>query len=167
MSTRSLVRFAKREDGVSFSEHPEKVIVQIYKHYDGYPQGHPLELAKYLKDFKIVNGLGQDTNKVANGLGCLAAQYVAAFKMDAGDIYVEHPDTERDWIVKHFPWLKRKMILTHHKDLLIGDMLIDDSRWRGQPDFKGHWYWFNNEWNNRNWNACLKWIYKNKHEYGK
>ena len=37
MSTRSLVRFATREEGVSFSEHPERVEVQIYKHYDGYP----------------------------------------------------------------------------------------------------------------------------------
>ena len=96
MATRSLVRFAKREDGVSFSEHPEKVIVQIYKHYDGYPKGHPLEIAKYLKDFKIVNGLGAHDIRVANGLGCLAAQYVAAFKMEAGDIYIESLDT------KHF-----------------------------------------------------------------
>ena len=94
MSTRSLVRFAKREEGVSFSEHPERVEVQVYKHYDGYPSGHPTALAEFLKDFKIVNGLGQDTHKVANGLGCLAAQYVEAFKMDAGDIYVENPDTE-------------------------------------------------------------------------
>ena len=89
MATRSLVRFARREEGVSFSEHPEKIEVQIYKHYDGYPQGHPLELAKYLKDFKIVNGLGAHDIRVANGLGCLAAQYVAAFKMEAGDLYIE------------------------------------------------------------------------------
>ena len=94
MSTRSLVRFAKREEGVSFSEHPERVEVQVYKHYDGYPSGHPTALAEFLKDFKIVNGLGQDTHKVANGLGCLAAQYIAAFKMKPGDLYVENPDTE-------------------------------------------------------------------------
>ena len=94
MSTRSLVRFATREEGVSFSEHPERVEVQVYKHYDGYPSGHPMDLAEFLKDFKIVNGLGQDTRKVANGLGCLAAQYVAAFKMDAGDMYIENPDIE-------------------------------------------------------------------------
>jgi len=75
------------------------------------------------------------------------------------------PDTwghKRDWIVEHFPWLKKKMVLTHRKDLLIGDILIDDSRWRGQPDFKGEWYWFNQNWDTRNWDACLKWIYKNK-----
>ena len=99
MSTRSLVRFAKREEGVSFSEHPERVEVQVYKHYDGYPEGHPLELAKFLKDFKIVNGVPfGDDSRMANGLGCLAAQYIAAFKMKAGDLYVENPDTEHDWI---------------------------------------------------------------------
>ena len=94
MSTRSLVRFATREEGVSFSEHPERVEVQVYKHWDGYPSGHPVDLAKFLNGFNIVNGLGQDTHKIANGLGCLAAQYIAAFKMDAGDIYIENPDTE-------------------------------------------------------------------------
>ena len=54
------------------------------------------------------------------------------------------------------------MVLTHRKDLLIGDILIDDSRWRGQPDFQGDWYWFNQDWDSRNWKACLEWIYKNK-----
>jgi len=96
MSTRSLVRFATREEGVSFSEHPERVEVQVYKHYDGYPEGHPVDLAKFLNGFSVVNGLGQDTYKVANGLGCLAAQYVAAFKEQPGDIYIENPDTEHD-----------------------------------------------------------------------
>ena len=67
---------------------------------------------------------------------------------------------KREWIEEHFPYLKRKIILTHRKDLLIGDILIDDSRFRGQPDFQGEWYWFNKNWNNRNWEACIKWIYK-------
>ena len=94
MSTRSLVRFATREEGVSFSEHPEKVEVQVYKHYDGYPQGHPVDLAKFLNGFKIVNGLGRETYQMANGLDCLAAQYIAEFKNGPGDVYVENPDTQ-------------------------------------------------------------------------
>ena len=65
-----------------------------------------------------------------------------------------------EWIGEHFPYLKRRIILTHRKDLLIGDILIDDSRYRGQPDFQGEWFWFNKNWNNRNWEACLEWIYK-------
>ena len=67
---------------------------------------------------------------------------------------------KREWIGEHFPDLKRKIILTHRKDLLIGDILIDDSKYRGQPDFQGEWYWFNKNWNNRNWEACMEWIYK-------
>ena len=92
MATRSLIRFAKREEGVSFSEHPEKIEVQVYKHWDGYPSGHPTQLANWLTNKKIVNGIGVDTYGVANGLGCLAAQYIAAFKEQPGDLYVESPE---------------------------------------------------------------------------
>ena len=67
---------------------------------------------------------------------------------------------KREWVGEHFPYLKRRIILTHRKDLLIGDILIDDSRFRGQPDFQGEWYWFNKNWDNKNWKACLEWIYK-------
>ena len=67
---------------------------------------------------------------------------------------------KREWVGEHFPYLKRRIILTHRKDLLIGDILIDDSRFRGQPDFQGEWFWFNKNWNNKNWEACMKWIYK-------
>ena len=77
----------------------------------------------------------------------------------------DRPDmwgAKREWLAEHFPWLKRKLILTHRKDLLIGDILIDDTRWRGQPDFQGDWFWFNKDWDTRDWKACLEWIYKNK-----
>ena len=69
---------------------------------------------------------------------------------------------KREWIEEHFPWLKRKMVLTHRKDLLIGDILIDDSRWRGQPDFKGQWLWFGTAQRCLDWPSTLEWIYKNK-----
>ena len=45
MSTRAQVRFATREDGVSFSEHPEKIHAQFYVHSDGYPEGLGLQIA--------------------------------------------------------------------------------------------------------------------------
>ena len=55
---------------------------------------------------------------------------------------------------------KRKLILTHRKDLLIGDVLIDDSRWRGQPDFQGKWIWFGHNQRCRDWPSTLEYIYK-------
>ena len=67
---------------------------------------------------------------------------------------------KREWIEEHFPYLKRKLILTHRKDLLIGDILIDDSRWRGQPDFKGDWLWFGTNQRCLDWPSTLELIYK-------
>ena len=74
----------------------------------------------------------------------------------------DRPDmwsAKREWLAKHFPWLKRKLILTHRKDLLIGDILIDDSRWRGQPDFKGTWLWFGTAQRCKDWESTLELIY--------
>ena len=45
MSTRATIRFATREDGVSFSEHPKKWHAQFYRHTDGYPEGLGLDIA--------------------------------------------------------------------------------------------------------------------------
>jgi hypothetical protein len=48
MSTRAQVRFATREEGVSFSEHPDTIHAQFYVHYDGYPDGLGVEIAESL-----------------------------------------------------------------------------------------------------------------------
>ena len=50
MSTRAQVRFATREEGVTFNEHPEKIHAQFYKHSDGYPEGLGVDIAKSLLD---------------------------------------------------------------------------------------------------------------------
>ena len=56
MSTRAQVRFATREDGVSFSEHPEKIHAQFYVHSDGYPEGLGLDIAKSILDSEKLSG---------------------------------------------------------------------------------------------------------------
>ena len=56
MSTRAQVRFATREDGVSFSEHPDKINAQFYVHSDGYPEGLGLNIAMSYTDQEIVSG---------------------------------------------------------------------------------------------------------------
>ena len=56
MSTRAQIRFAPREEGVSFSEHPEKIHAQFYVHSDGYPEGLGIEISESLLDsYKINN----------------------------------------------------------------------------------------------------------------
>ena len=56
MSTRAQVRFATREDGVSFSEHPDKIHAQFYCHSDGYPEGLGLNIAMSYADQEVVSG---------------------------------------------------------------------------------------------------------------
>jgi hypothetical protein len=50
MSTRAQVRFATREEGVTFSEHPNAIHAQFYVHNDGYPSFLGVEIAKSLLD---------------------------------------------------------------------------------------------------------------------
>tara|TARA_B110000046_G_scaffold105401_1_gene112768 strand:- start:10 stop:405 length:396 start_codon:yes stop_codon:yes gene_type:complete len=46
MSTRAQIRFATRETGQSFSQHPEKIHAQFYCHSDGYPEGLGVDIAE-------------------------------------------------------------------------------------------------------------------------
>jgi len=57
MSTRATIRFATREDGVTFSEHPKKWHAQFYKHHDGYPEGLGLDLASSIVKHGSWNGV--------------------------------------------------------------------------------------------------------------
>ncbi len=56
MSTRAQVRFATREAGVSFNEHPDKIHAQFYVHSDGYPEGLGLDIAMSYADQEIISG---------------------------------------------------------------------------------------------------------------
>jgi len=72
-------------------------IINMYAQWDGYPSGHGAELAKFLGSFEaITNGisLGEE-RKTANGMGCLAAQLVAHFKVGVGSFYL-YPVTAGD-----------------------------------------------------------------------
>ena len=56
MSTRAQIRFATREEGVTFSEHPDAIHAQFYNHSDGYPEGLGVEIAESLLDSYEVEG---------------------------------------------------------------------------------------------------------------
>ena len=70
----------------------EEPIINMYRQFDGYPTGHGAELAEFLAPFDMVSGIpvGKDVKprKMANGMGCLAAQLVANFKEEAGQFYL-------------------------------------------------------------------------------
>ena len=53
MSTRAQIRFATREAGQSFNQHPDAIHAQFYKHSDGYPEGLGVDIAD-----SIMNNVG-------------------------------------------------------------------------------------------------------------
>jgi len=56
MSTRAQIRFATREVGVSFSDHPVAIHAQFYCHWDGYPEGLGVDIAESLTKYKKIQG---------------------------------------------------------------------------------------------------------------
>ena len=54
---------------------------------------------------------------------------------------------KRLWVAKHFneKLIRKRLILCHHKQLLIGDYLIDDRRFNGASEFKGEWIHFGSD----------------------
>jgi hypothetical protein len=89
MSTRSLTVFLDRN---------AKEFAVMYKHYDGYIDGHGQNLKEFLSGKQIVNGFGEcsDRSMIFNGMECLAAGVVAHFKEegDPGDVYIYKAGTK-------------------------------------------------------------------------
>ena len=75
----------------------DKILVSIYRQFDGYPTGLGQELANFSKEFQIVNGipLGKEQEtKIANGMGCFAAQLIACLKGAVGNVYIRPTSKE-------------------------------------------------------------------------
>lgn len=57
MATRAQVRFATRQEGQSFNQHPDAIHAQFYVHSDGYPEFLGVEIANSLIDSAKIDNL--------------------------------------------------------------------------------------------------------------
>ena len=92
MGTRSTYRIIEEySTGKKVKKVKQNEICLIYRQYDGYPTGHPLETAEWLSTGKVVNGYGANEKKlVFNGAGCLASQLIWKLKAgETGNTYVQ------------------------------------------------------------------------------
>lgn len=65
---------------------------------------------------------------------------------------------KRFWIEDHFATMfHKRMFVTHRKDLLIGDYLIDDRTKNGAGDFKGEHLHFGWSWETETYNKYPTW----------
>jgi 5'(3')-deoxyribonucleotidase len=49
---------------------------------------------------------------------------------------------KRKWVEKYLPLAKKKLILTHNKNMILGDFLIDDRLKNGADQFSGKFIHF-------------------------
>lgn len=81
---------------VTFKDYDTNICT-VYIHSDGYISGLGHQLSEQLGDYTIVNGLSIDEpEKIANGMGCLAAQWVAMNKTKPGYLYLDNPVEDKD-----------------------------------------------------------------------
>lgn len=114
MGTRSTVKF--------FGEWNDKPVMAVYQQYDGYIDGVGHELASFLLDKKVINGIGSGQNMeggYANGMGCLAAQYVAKHKTEIGGFYLTTSDDEQEY--------------NYEVRLVDGQLIIKVDKFEGTP----------------------------------
>lgn len=122
MGTRSL----------TFVYEENKPIVNMYRQFDGYPEGHGAELAEFLCSGKLVNGFSETTTKQFNGMGCLAAQMIANFKNTVGGFYI-HPVTSTDcWQEYEYHVYENSVVV---KSIDDRDQVIFDGTWQEFKDF--------------------------------
>ena len=132
------------------------VLANFKKEADKIPFEKRPELVLDFSTFDIITGAKEAVRKLAaNGHDLFIASTLPWNNPSAWG-------QKRNWINEHFPDLKRKIILTHRKDLLIGDILIDDSTYRGQKDFNGLFIHFGLGSNKMNWFQIIDMLVKEK-----
>jgi hypothetical protein len=92
MGTRSLTHVIETWKNDKTGKQKKQCLMTMYRQYDGYPSGMGDDLAQFLKQGKVVNGISMaEKQLVFNGAGCLAAQLVAHFKDGPGGFYLHRP----------------------------------------------------------------------------
>ena len=98
MGTRSIVRVIATWNDETTNKLKKETYVCMYRQMDGYPSGMGSDLAEFLNGGKMVNGISLgESERVFNGIGCLAAQMVAHFKDGVGGIYLYPTNVKNVW----------------------------------------------------------------------
>lgn len=80
MATKATIKFIENDE----------VVASIYNDWDGYLSGLGYDIATWLLDKCVISGISGQTMEegFANGIGCLAAQFIKTFKTKIGNLYL-------------------------------------------------------------------------------
>jgi len=131
MSTNANVKFYN--DG--------QFIANMYKHWDGYPEGILPILLRNVALKRETQGITEITTVEThyNGFGCLVAQIIKEFKQDIGDVYLEPEEVSSEFVyIVNYNKGELNFKAYHYDELIFdGDVetLIDNSEdprhWHG------------------------------------
>lgn len=80
------------------SDEKSPIIFSMYRHCDGYPEGHGKDLESFCEGFVVGIGMGMNPpKKFANGMDCFALQMVCHFKKEPGNFYAAKEDNYADY----------------------------------------------------------------------
>lgn len=143
------------------------VIVDLGKNIENWFELHPNLINKYKNYPDHIPGIFRDPPPIENAIESIKK----LLKSGKYEMFIAtsspwgNPDAltdKRYWIEKHFGNIfHKKLITTHHKNLLLGDYLIDDRKKNGANEFKGTlidfgWDFEKKEYNNyKNWSEVL------------
>lgn len=97
----------------------DEPIINMYGQWDGYPEYHGLELAKFLTNGKFVNGISTDDKNIFNGMECLAARLVSSFKIGPGGFYLYPVSATECYQDYEYHIYKDKVVVTDGRDTLF------------------------------------------------
>ena len=132
MGTRSTITFyEKRKDKII-------PIVNIYQQYDGYLEGVGKNLCEWLKNKTIVNGFtSYDVENVANGVGCLTAQFIEQNKKGIGNLYLYPIGEGQNYCDYNYSVIIEDIYDVCERRKAEDITTIEVNNWGRKPFFKG------------------------------
>ena len=118
-------------------------------------KGRPDKIPGVYKNLSLIDGAKSSVEKLFNS-GLYDVYFLSSSPWDNPDAWTH----KRLWLEKNFgSKTRKKLILSHRKDLQIGHYLIDDNPWNGASSFTGEWIHFGS---NRfpNWCSVIDYLIK-------
>ena len=92
----------------------------MYRQFDGYLSGHGQELANFLNELTIGNGIPGKSElfTYANGMGDLAAQMIVWFKKTPGGFYIHPIELNQDCLqdFEYHVYENKVVVVSHFFD---------------------------------------------------
>ena len=139
------------------------VLVDLGKSFDKFFELHPYLKERYKHNPDHIQGVFRNAPPIEGAIEAVkklqeSGKYELFIATSAPWGNPMSASDKRFWIEDYFGNLfHKKMFITHRKDLLMGDYLIDDRTKNGAGDFKGEHLHFGWSWEEEKWNDYPTW----------